>query len=109
MNTLHPTMSAALRGFSTTPTDADRIQWLEDECQRLRDRLNALPEILREPFEYEKLTRDAITDREPDYCCEAEYTTFMARSENLANAIDWLVDQYMRELEVKVRELEDKS
>lgn len=101
-------VTALVRSICPPPTDADRIAFLEAECQRLRTRVAAdmRPAVLREPFELDICTRPAITNCEPDFCSEAEYVTVTARDENVLAAIDWLIDRHIKELEAKVAELE---
>lgn len=110
MSALPAPLQAALRGVCPAPTDADRIQFLEAECHRLRTRAEAdmRPAVLREPFEYEVCTKPAVISWGPSGC-EAEYTTRTASDENVLKAIDWLIDKYMHELEAKVDELERQA
>lgn len=107
MNALPAPLQTALRGVCPAPTDADRIQFLEAECRRLRTRAEAdmRPAVLREPFEYEVCTKPPVISWGPSGC-QAEYATRTASDENVLKAIDWLIDKYARELEHKVAELE---
>jgi hypothetical protein len=107
MNALPNPVHLAIRGLCAPATDTDRIQFLEAECRRLRTRLDSdmRPAVLREPFEYEVCTREAVCSWGWSGC-EAEYTTVAARDESVLKAVDWLIEQHMGELEAKVAELE---
>lgn len=115
MNALHPVMAEALRGIAPPPITPSRI--VQDELlrraviaeRRASELQDQLDRLLRTPFTIEVQTRAAVTNREPDFCSEAEYGEVEAPQHLVARAVDWLIDKHMRELEAKVAELMAKE
>lgn len=133
MNTIHPTMNAILRSFcepqraaayvlaedATRAVVADAIAnatpagIVQDEllrravlAERRADEFqNQLDSLLRTPFTVEIQTRASVTNRDPDFCSQAEVSEIQAPQQLIAQAVEWLIDRHMRELEAKVREL----
>lgn len=110
MSALPLPLQQALRAVIPTPTDAERIAALQSEVRRLRAELQSVREnyqsLLRLPFQFDVMTKPAVTHLAPENCSEAEYATRFASDSVVHEAADWLIDKYMPELEAKVAKLQ---
>lgn len=91
----HPIMLEALAPF-ITPRKPDDATTLRSKLEAMRSDWQSL---LRLPFEVEVETRRA------SFHGPAEYATVYADEEDVQEAVDWLIDKHIDELEAKVREL----
>lgn len=108
MSALHPIMAAAL---SSVMPASERPRPASQTIDRLRQEINELHaervSMLRLPFEVQVKTHDAVTNRDPDLCSEADYSLRRIDDDLVAEAADWLIDKHMDELEAKALELQD--
>ena len=109
MNDLPLPLRQALDGFMPPDDDGDRIAVLTAEVARLKTWIGELTtrydSLLRLPFQFEVCTKPAVRSWGP-MGCEAEYATRTANDSVVHEAVDWLIDKHMDELEAKVEKLQ---
>lgn len=93
MNAIHPILEQALRPFAPKPSTDTRLMAMTLRAKKAEDELASL---IRSPFQVEVRTRDA------DRHGPAEYAYITAPDELVIQAIDALIDKYIKELEIDI-------
>jgi hypothetical protein len=97
MTALHPVMAQVVRPFAPPASDADRIAKMQAQLRKAREDDVSL---LRLPFRVEVESQPATR------LAEAEYTLVTIDEDLVREAVDWLIDRNMGELEAKALELQ---